>query len=72
MDVGIICLSKTHLRNSQNLNLKGYLTFTQNRNFLHKDAPTASGGVTVLIRDELLQGYKVTATLKNSGYPSCG
>ena len=52
----IICLNETWQDNDNNTNLNGYKQYTSFRSFKHKNAKRNSGGVAVLIKNNIAKG----------------
>ena len=46
------------MENSQNLDCENYTVFQHNRTLRHRNTKKASGGVAVLIKDQLLEQYE--------------
>ena len=63
----IICLSETWQDNDNNSNVNGYTQITSFHRFKHKNARRNSGGVAVLIRNNLSKGV----TKLKSAYDDC-
>ncbi len=63
----IFCSVETHLteNSSSNIAIDGCSTITHNRSFQNKRAIRSSGGVAILIKDNILQSYKVTVSDKS-------
>lgn len=59
MNSDIYCLVETHLKTEDNIECQGYTSFHFHRHSIHRNAPKASGGVAVLVRDLLLTDFKV-------------
>ena len=59
IDPDIYSLNETHLRESEIIDVKSYTWVGFNRTRIHKDAPKASGGVGLLIKQTLLKEYTV-------------
>ena len=57
----IIGLTETHAGPDDNLALTGYTSFSYNRK-KHKKARKHSGGITVLIKNELVDGVEIIST----------
>ena len=55
----IYCLSETHLNQDGTLMVDGYVSFNHNRQIRHKNAPKASGGVSVLVKDSVFSDFAV-------------
>ena len=55
----VVALVETWLKAEDVLAVEGYKWFGQNRRHLHKNAVRGSGGVGVLIREEVLKSYQV-------------
>ena len=54
----IFCLIETHMENNQNLDCENYTVFQHKRTLRHRNAKKASGGVAVLIKEQLLEQYE--------------
>jgi len=54
-----MCLSETHLRADETIMMQGYVWYGHNRKFIHCRAPKGSGGVGILIDDQILNEYHV-------------
>ena len=50
---------KTHLDNDMSINCDGHSCYSHNRKGEHKNAPKASGGIAILIKDMLFDKYKI-------------
>ncbi len=61
----IFCIVETHLTENSSITIGGYSTIIHNRSFKHKRAIRGSGGVAILIKDTILQSYKVTVSDKS-------
>ena len=60
MDLDIIGIAESHLRNhDHSLSVDGYTWFGQNREILHVNAKTGSGGVGFLIKNKLIEYYNI-------------
>ena len=59
IDSDILCLSETHLGKNDTLTCDGYTSFLNNRASKHKNAPKPSGGVAILVKDELFSDFRV-------------
>ena len=57
LDPDIICLSETHLRDNDTIELTGYTWLSHNRQSLHRRARTGSGGCGILVKDSLLTQF---------------
>ena len=55
----IVCLTETHLKENANIDVDGYLSFTNNRKGLSVRTKKGSGGVAILVKDCLLQSVQV-------------
>ena len=64
-DCDILCLCETHLVGDQNIVMTGYKWFGYNRQALHIRAPKGSGGVGILVRDEICISYNVRVVDKS-------
>ena len=61
LDLDIVCLCETFFRGTETLNINGYKCFHRNRNELNRNcqAPRrGSGGVAILVKNDLLTQYK--------------
>ncbi len=65
LHLDVICICETHLKHNDCLDIEGFTCFNNNRKSIHRRAPKGSGGVAVLIRDYVLQEYKVTVVSKD-------
>ena len=52
-------LTETHLPKNGILDCPGYTVYVHNRAEQHRDAPTASGGVAILVKNDLFKTYKI-------------
>lgn len=50
-------MSETHLEKESTLNCPGYISYVNNRQEKHRNAPKASGGVAFLVKTELYDMY---------------
>ena len=66
IDADITCVSETHLSGQNVLKIEGYMWLGYNRQEIHRNAPKASGGVGIFIKDKLLQNYNAEIVDKNS------
>ena len=57
IDADITCVSETHLSGQNVLKIEGYMWLGYNRQEIHRNAPKASGGVGIFIKEKLLQNY---------------
>ena len=64
LNLDVICLSETHFKHEDVVETDGYFCVTNNRK-LRKRAPKGSGGVTVLIKEDILRGYSVDVMNKD-------
>ena len=55
----IICICETHLAKENEIFVPGFSWFGHNRSEIHKNAPKASGGVWILIRNWIIECYNV-------------
>ena len=53
-DADIICISETHLKDDDVLQLSGYKYFDCKRTKIHINAPKGSGGVGCFVRNSVL------------------
>ena len=68
LDLDIICLCETFLRDEHSLNIEGYSWYGNNRKCISKRAIRGSGGVGVLIKQSVLNQYDIaTVTDKYEG-----
>jgi exonuclease III len=67
LDYDIVCLSETHLRDNQEFNVDGYTSFLHNREYIHRNAVKGSGGVAVLVKDNLFSEYNVGIIARYEG-----
>ncbi len=66
MDLDIIGVAETHLRNEKGLDFPGYAWFGHNRTVLHHKAKCGSGGVGFLIKDCIMSRYHVSVFDNNN------
>ena len=59
LDLELICVAETHLFHDQTLDLQHYYFYGHNRNQLHVNARSGSGGVCLLLRKNLLEKFNV-------------
>ena len=59
IDADITCVSETHLPDQNVLKIEGYLWLGYNRQEIHRNAPKASGGVGIFIKENLTQDFNV-------------
>ena len=59
LDLDVICVAETHLFHDQTLDLQHYYFYGHNRNQLHVNARSGSGGVCLLVRKNLLENFNV-------------
>ena len=55
----IVLLSETHLQGNKCINVHGFTSFCSNRKEIHVKAPKGSGGVALLIKNEILSDFNV-------------
>jgi len=55
----IICLSETHLKVDETIRVPGYTWYGHNRAFMHRRAPKGSGGVGILLEDNIFNEYHI-------------
>ena len=59
LDLDILCVCETFLRNTESINIEGYTCFNNNRASQNGNSRRGSGGVAVLIKTELLNVFNV-------------
>jgi hypothetical protein len=59
LDVDMLCIAETHLTGAGILTVDGYTWIGQNRKRIHVRAKVGSGGVGVLVKNELYQQFDV-------------
>ena len=59
LNLDIIGVAETHLKNNECLEFEGYRWFGHNRTELHRNAWSGSGGVGFLVKQELLNSFDV-------------
>ena len=59
-DLDIIGIAETHLLNDSAPTLDGYSAFSHNRTQIHKLAKVGSGGVSLLINNEIVESYNIS------------
>ena len=59
-DLDIIGIAETHLLNDSARTLDGYSAFNHNRTQIHKRAKVGSGGVFLLIKNEIVESYNIS------------
>ena len=64
-DLDILCVTETHLTGNNEIEIDGYKFIGHNRGLLHKQAPKGSGGTGILIKEHLLQMFKVSVVDKS-------
>ena len=57
LNLDILGVIETHLKNEDSLKIDGYTWFGNNRKQLHINARCGSGGVGILIKNSLLMEY---------------
>ena len=57
LNLDIIGVCETFLKNGETLNLNGYHWFGNNRTSLHQNARRGSGGVGAFVKTEILEQY---------------
>jgi exonuclease III len=57
-DVDILSVNETHWTKGK-LSIENYVTFEFNRQTQHKNAPKGSGGVAILVRNDVFNLYRV-------------
>ena len=65
LDIDIILITETKLVNDETINLDGYSWYGFNRSFVKKTAKCGSGGVGILIRQNIIENYHVNELDKN-------
>ena len=60
LNLDIFALCETFLTGTNEVNIEGYKWFGNNRSMLHKKATRGSGGVGVLIKDDICNLFNVT------------
>lgn len=66
MNYDILGLAETHLCNDDIIDLDDFKWFGNNRKNLHINAPSGSGGVGFLVKNELLDFYNIEVVDRNS------
>ena len=64
LDCKIVCLSETHLKDKNNINIPGFTWYGHNRVVKHVNAVRGSGGVGILIKDHLLKDFEISCVDK--------
>ena len=64
LELDIVCVSETFLIGEQELDIAGFRWFGNNRKSLSKRACRGSGGVGILVRNNIMSNYDV-AVLSN-------
>jgi len=65
LDLDVVCISETHLKNNEHIEFEGFTCFNNNRKLVHRRAPKGSGGIAILVRDSVLRDYSVTQVSKD-------
>ncbi len=60
----IFCIQETHVGEPCNIELEGYTFYNHPRSFRHKDAPFHSGGVGILVHNDLFKNFDIDITDK--------
>ena len=60
-----MCLSETHLKNNNNIDIHGFTWYGHNRVVKHVNAVRGSGGVGILIKDQLMNDFEITCIDKS-------
>ena len=55
----IYCLSETHLDKNSSLDCEGYTCYVNNRKSKHLRAPKPSGGVAILVKDNVFNDFQI-------------
>ena len=59
MNLDIICLCETFLRNNDSINIEGYRWFGNNRKTISRRAIRGSGGVGILVKESLFDSFSI-------------
>ena len=59
-NLDILAIAESHLLNEEVLNIDGYTWFGFNRENIHRNAKSGSGGVGFLIKDRILHDFQVS------------
>ena len=59
LELDIVGIAESHLKGNEILNQPGFIWFGHNRQALHVNARTGSGGVGLLVRDYLLNCFAI-------------
>jgi exonuclease III len=73
LDLDIILITETKLPMSENISIDGYKWYGNNRSFIKKTARSASGGVGILLKNDIVQHnyIKVTDTTQDGILSLC-
>ena len=64
LSLDVICLNESHFKHEDVFEVDGYFCVTNNRKLRNK-TPKGSGGVTVLIKEDILRGYSADVISKD-------
>ena len=65
VDAQIICINETHLKNNQTIAFDGYKFYSHNRQLTHINAPKGSGGVGILVHNNIYEEYEISVIDKS-------
>ena len=65
LDLDIVCLCETFLRDDMSISIEGYRWFGNNRKSISKRARRGSGGVGILIKESILSQYDIVTIFEN-------
>ena len=63
--VDIICIVETHLTEDKDLHVPGYTWYGHNRSLKHVRAKRGSGGIGLLVRDQVYEEFTVKISNKS-------
>jgi len=55
----IVCISETHLKGNDIIDLDGFKSYMKNRQKTHRRAPKGSGGVAILVKNSVFVNFSV-------------
>ena len=60
LNYDIFCLCETHLKDNQSITVENYRAYVHNRSNVHTRAKKGSGGVAILVKNEIMNVCNVT------------
>ena len=66
MNIDVICLSETHLKENEIINMSGYIWYGKNRTSYLKSLKKGSGGVGILVSTKVFNIFDVSIVDKST------